>query len=81
MTPHERFVHFVVLFLGSKSDQMFGRCVIEEALGLASVDESLGLMHEFPMAAAWEFVQYKNTGAGRPAWLPPRLPSYIVTPR
>ena len=81
MTPHERFVHFVVLFLGSKSDQMFGRCVIEEALRLSSVDESLGLMHEFPMAAAWEFVQYKNTGAGRPAWLPPRLPSYIVDPR
>ena len=73
MTPHERFVHFVVLFLGSKGEAFPGRLYVEEAVKLGSVDDG-GPPHDvhvFPMKAAWDYVQFRNHLVSRPAWLPP----------
>lgn len=78
MTPHERFVHFVVLFLGSRAETAGYAPTVKEALDMSPylfrhrAEEVTGASGEDPMRAAWDFVNYRMTGANRPPWMPNR---------
>jgi hypothetical protein len=76
MTPHERFVHFVVLFLGDYCAGMGGRDIVKEALSLRIQFEGSPVQ---PMEAAWAFVDYRRTGANRPSWLPTSINNLRAT--
>lgn len=70
MSPEERFILFVSVFIKyvSTIDQIRNQ-ILEDAYKALGTQ---GVPPEPIMHAAHEFVQYKLTGAHRPAWLPPR---------
>ena len=80
MHPRERFVHFVIQFVGSKADTMVGQLTISEAVRFTEAELSAEVtdadgdlrppVTHRPLDAAWEFVQYRQTGANRPYWMP-----------
>jgi hypothetical protein len=67
VTPEERFVHFVALFLQwEHHSDSHKRDILVEAYKVSSIAAGAG---EPVMVHAFEFTRYKTTGAGRPGWL------------
>lgn len=77
MTPRERFVHFVILFLGDYYEGMGGKDIVKEAMALPDglfetrmISATSAQAGVNPLDGAHDFVSYRRTGANRPYWLP-----------